>query len=499
MVQLKYNENFDSIIKEIPIWSEENIPQNILDFMEKKEKNMVIYEESQNTFYCENCLEPLENFICPKCHQVYPEILLENLNTTPDMIIKDKIENLEIINVFYVFEIYGSDVILYKIRKENRYSMPPYLSKTSKQSKIEIVSSYLVEKNSLTELKTSKVLSFETLVKEMKERTAEFNFEDISSYNARHFLYTENLLDLKNTIYKYSRIWELKEFYESERNISLYELTFFPLYYPSYEYLVNYKLYDLARKVPYLFCKGKNFQEIFGVEKKYLSFMQKINISPYEWKVMQICPMLDKEALKYFGAWCDVYCSYYDEWVRVYHMNLKELYDYLKREEVEYWLFPDYIDYLDMANTMRLDLKKKDVLYPKNFMEAHDKLYQEMEIMKDPEIDSKIKSLSNVLKLNYYEDEDYVIYPASSIEDLIKESQDQHNCVRTYGEKVASVDSEIYFMRKKSDLNHSFVTIEVIDKKVVQARCKYNEDPSEDIWKVIEKWEKNLIPVIKQK
>ena len=175
MFQLKYNEDFDSIIKEIPIWSEENIPQNILDFMEKKEKNMVIYEESQNTFYCENCLEPLKDFVCPKCHRIYPEILLENLDKTPDVIIKDKIENLEIINVFYVFEIYDSDVILYKIRKENLYSMPPYLSKTSKQSKIEMIVSYLVEKNRLTELKSSKILSFETLVKEMKERTSEFN------------------------------------------------------------------------------------------------------------------------------------------------------------------------------------------------------------------------------------------------------------------------------------------------------------------------------------
>ena len=245
--------------------------------------------------------------------------------------------------------------------------------------------------------------------------------------------------------------------------------------------------------------KGKNFQEIFGVEKKYLSFMQEMNISPYEWKIMQICPVLDKEALKYFDAWCDIYYSYYEELVRVYHMNLKDLYNYLMREEVEYWLFPNYIDYIDMAKTMRLDLKKKDVLFPKNFTEAHDKLYQEMEIMKDPEIDSKIKSLSNVLSLNDYEDDEYVIYPASSIEDLIEESQGQHNCVRTYGSKIASVDSEIYFMRKKSDALHSFVTIEVIDKKVVQARCKYNENPSKDVLEVIEKWEKNLIPVIKQK
>ena len=145
MFQLKYNENFDSVIKDIPIWNEENIPQTILDFMENKEKNMVIYDESQSTFYCENCLEPLDDFVCPKCHLVYPKILLENLDTTPDVIKKNKIENLEIINMFYVFDIYGSDVILYKIRKENLYAMPPYLSKTSKQSKMEIIAAYLID------------------------------------------------------------------------------------------------------------------------------------------------------------------------------------------------------------------------------------------------------------------------------------------------------------------------------------------------------------------
>ena len=97
-----------------------------------------------------------------------------------------------------------------------------------------------------------------------------------------------------------------------------------------------------------------------------------------------------------------------------------------------------------------------------------------------------------------YEDDNYVIYPVSSIKDLVEESRQQKNCVRTYCERIADNECQIYLMRKKEDINKSFVTIEIHDNKIVQARLKYNEIPSEDIYKILKDWEKNLISVIAQ-
>lgn len=73
----------------------------------------------------------------------------------------------------------------------------------------------------------------------------------------------------------------------------------------------------------------------------------------------------------------------------------------------------------------------------------------------------------------------------------------QANCVKTYGEYIAKNICQIYFLRKKNDVNKSFVTIEVKDNKVVQARIKYNELPTEEVNKVIRKWEKGFKVIYK--
>jgi len=101
----------------------------------------------------------------------------------------------------------------------------------------------------------------------------------------------------------------------------------------------------------------------------------------------------------------------------------------------------------------------------------------------------------SILSFNKYEDDEYIIYPATSIQDLVEESRQQKNCVRTYCEAISNNESQIYFMRRKEELDKSFVTIEVNDKKIIQARVKYNELPSKEINEILNKWEQNLIPI----
>ena len=50
----------------------------------------------------------------------------------------------------------------------------------------------------------------------------------------------------------------------------------------------------------------------------------------------------------------------------------------------------------------------------------------------------------------------------------------------------------IYFLRKKNNLAKSLVTIEVRNKKVVQAKTKNNHTPSNELMNIIKKWEKTL-------
>ena len=51
-------------------------------------------------------------------------------------------------------------------------------------------------------------------------------------------------------------------------------------------------------------------------------------------------------------------------------------------------------------------------------------------------------------------------------------------------------------MRYKNRPNDSLVTVEVNDNKIKQAKCKYNKEPSEELWRVLKKWETSLVPII---
>ena len=139
-----------------------------------------------------------------------------------------------------------------------------------------------------------------------------------------------------------------------------------------------------------------------------------------------------------------------------------------------------------------MDLDDKNVLWPKDLMTAHDELYLQVDLLPDKGLDERIKCLAKLLAINKYEDDEYVIFPADSIESLLEESRMQHNCVRTYCIDYSYNKTQIYLMRKKNFLKKSFVTIEVKNGKVVQARAKYNEAVNEEVLRVIKDWERNI-------
>ena len=157
----------------------------------------------------------------------------------------------------------------------------------------------------------------------------------------------------------------------------------------------------------------------------------------------------------------------------------------------------DYYDYINGLIMLGADLKDKKVLYPKNFYEEHDHVSAEVMIVENPDLDKKIHDLSNVLSLNVYENDEYIIFPADSISSMIDESSQQQNCVRTYCERVGKNDCQIYFMRNKNAKDKSLVTVEVRDGKVVQARTKFNKDIDSRQRKFLSDWEKVMIPIIK--
>lgn len=245
------------------------------------------------------------------------------------------------------------------------------------------------------------------------------------------------------------------------------------------ELLTKAKLYNLASDYQHFQTKGK-FEDIFGVDKSYLEFMQQNNITYKELVTLQLVKIKDHNLIQYLSELYDLkelleYCKPYD----LYNYKLKDT-----------WL---YLDYIKFCKKLRYDLKDKSILYPKKLGFKHDELQNLIKINEDKQTTKKIKERYNKIKQNIYENKKFVIYPTKSIEEMINESAQQNNCVQTYADRVAKGRCDIYFMRLVNEREKSLVTVEVRGNKVVQQRIKNNMDTTPEQKRFLKKWEKEIL------
>ena len=152
-----------------------------------------------------------------------------------------------------------------------------------------------------------------------------------------------------------------------------------------------------------------------------------------------------------------------------------------------------YLDYLRFAKELKLDLKNKKNLFPKDLKQAHDELEKQIEILEQQINNEMIQERLEILSKNIYKNKKFIIFPADSAESLVDESQQQNNCVRTYVDRYAEGNCDIYFMRNVDNPKKSLVTVEVRENKVVQKRTKNNEKTTAEQDKFLKKWEQTIL------
>ena len=494
--QLKFDKDFNSIVNKAPsFWSKiTDIPNNIRYFIDEISNNIVIYDYNDPTYYCSSCFEKLDDFYCVNCNKDYKKLKydpIEYINIIDHVDCFDK-SSYSVERYYYVFDVFDGEVILYKICEE--YSRDIYIE--FHRSVLSIKNAFWICKDRIVDLINDEVTLYNSINEKLMYEDEPFNFLfdyfgcfDIDSDDdsiCRKTLYVDNLEILKDTIYKYTNIWCAKEFLK-DYDFRLLHLTYIPLHYREFEYLIKYKLYSLAFEAPHL-LKGKNFKERFGVEKENLKYMQVTNIDYYELLGLQLSKYRNKVLNGFLGGEHNTSI----ELLKTISPNMDEFAKYI--EKFQFGL-SEYYDYIKMAKEMGYDLTDKKILYPDDFIGEHDKLYLQYEVLDNPLLVGKIRSLSNVLSFNIYEDEKYIIFPADTIESMIDEGSQQHNCLRTYIPSYSSNICQIYFMREKTVKDKSFVTIEVRNNKIVQARVKYNKEPTAEIMNILKKWEKTLLPI----
>lgn len=156
--------------------------------------------------------------------------------------------------------------------------------------------------------------------------------------------------------------------------------------------------------------------------------------------------------------------------------SVNRMVNYMKKQTITpFRVLTMWRDYLRMAGNEGLDLTDDIVRLPKDLKARHDELVEirNMRIMekrkkedenKYNKLNTKIKEHIPLVAHYEWEDKEYKVIPAMKCEELILESRQLHHCVGTcdtYMNRMAEGSSWIMFLRKKTDPEESYYTIEV--------------------------------------
>jgi len=136
-----------------------------------------------------------------------------------------------------------------------------------------------------------------------------------------------------------------------------------------------------------------------------------------------------------------------------------------------------------------LDLEKEVVL-PKNFIKESINLKIEYQNMKDK---IELKKFQKAYSKNYETQiGDYVIVQPQSPNDIVNEGRNQSNCVAHYVRDVLNGNCLILFVREKERPNNSFITLEIRNNKVYQAKRRFNNPIDSSEKRILEEYDQFL-------
>ena len=146
----------------------------------------------------------------------------------------------------------------------------------------------------------------------------------------------------------------------------------------------------------------------------------------------------------------------------------------------------DYVDYLSECEELNYDMTDGRILYPTDLIKAHVHTSTLIKIKTSAETEIGVaKAFAKYHKLCEYDNGKLCVIVPACCEDIIYEGKVQSHCVGRYVERVAKGEDVILFIRRSSDKDTPFYTMEIrpVMKKldIVQCRGFENEDETAEI------------------
>lgn len=130
-----------------------------------------------------------------------------------------------------------------------------------------------------------------------------------------------------------------------------------------------------------------------------------------------------------------------------------------------------YRDYIEACREIDSDLGDPVIVYPKNFMAAHDRTFAARKAVVTPDLKEAFAARIDERRELEFSFGDFMVIQPNSAEEIVAEGKALHHCVGGYAERHARGRLTIMFLRKKSDPDKPYYAIEVNNNyEIVQCR-----------------------------
>jgi|GEM_PF-548547 len=162
-------------------------------------------------------------------------------------------------------------------------------------------------------------------------------------------------------------------------------------------------------------------------------------------------------------------------------------------------LVRDWKDYIADCKKLGLDVKDIRVLYPRNLNRAHENTSQQIKFAANQALEEKIQKRLPELEIYQYEFNGIFIRPAASTKELVNEGKALCHCVGTYANRHADGSTTILLVRKVSDPDIPFYTMEVREATIYQTRGLRNCQPTVEVQVFIDTYKACVLDKIAKK
>lgn len=278
---------------------------------------------------------------------------------------------------------------------------------------------------------------------------------------------------------------------------------------PAAEYLFKIGMPVLASEIAKVDLGDKTgFSEVLGISKQYLPLYRKYNVSLLEHRIIKSSKTWVSEfSFENFRLLAFEYTDRDDIVDILKTMSFERFVNYfLKQKEangkkkLQYSLML-YKDYLSMSESLKVDMSRKSLRFPRNIKEAHDLILPRFNKVKHKVDDEKFKLAVEKLYrgMKEYAKGDYCIVFPSLRSELITEGQALNHCVGNdnYYKGHIAGSRMIFFVRMamKSDKPYFTMEIDMRELKIMQLHGFSHRSAPPEIRKFANEFLKTLKPI----